>query len=813
MSAGLGLVGLIVGLASTAFPPSVIPGSYLLMSLGVFVLIVVAGTFRQKTSWFFLAFWVLGGFGTTGPIFPELLQVTLCTAMVHLPVLALACWVARRESGARYLSLLFHPLSLFLALLLPIFMMLEFEEPKQPEPEEIKTTADNLADKNPVFIDEPEMWQERPVLVRFGETLTCAINKSAAVIGLDMEPVGEDEQAVNDLLFATYKDAVTYARTNRMRLVPSVQMVDQKAKVFADDFYGSIERYLQNSAPVLGGGKKALFGALLQELVGRYDGSAAYRDAAARVATGLRLGAVPVRDLPAGVAKSSASMEKAFLASAIKSKPIAFYAEAEDLSAIFRQDRFYQGNLGLEAVGVIAKVFAEREELRRQYGAVLKTYARLTNPPARFSVDDAADYPDLLDTPAKLREALMSSGKWRDLQKRGAGRDLGGLSIQLLPYSTSKENELFALLYNASGELPKGNIMHALIQAVRSGMLDLTPDEESGWYDYQIHALETLLVPECGQEGEKLFLSEKYKKRLIEAFKTILTKKRELHAKQVGLVMSREGGGPPEDFVIAPELSLEPMATYYLRTARGLRFVSNALTAIHGEESLGAVALSNGRTLGESVEEMIALFYGLYLQVCDDIGMKPVLLGDEMPLEMRAASRKTATAWLRDRDSDPCYESDVRFIVPGLSNQSGSQVRYWMTCGVRLAKLKAEYVKRPRVRFVDKESGELVEELAPDSSSGRLKEVPLPYKYEPTQVWIPVEVFAEASGSAEPMTRKEFRELCNGCRTKDEIIAAVGGGRTSAGRLALAIAAGLCLVLAFGAMLFVKARRARRGSE
>jgi len=810
MLAVLGLVGFVGGLAWADAPAWIIKGGYLLLALGILLAILADGMWRLKTFWFFLGFWVFGGVATAGPIFPDALEAVLCTAIVHLPLLALACRIARRKSGVRFLSVLFHPLSLFLAVLLPLFMMIDFDaQPKQREPDEIEVTADNLADKNPAFVDEPGMWQELPVTVRYGDAVTCTINKSAAVIGLDMEPVAEAEQAVNDLLFATYKDAIAYANDHDIALVPSVQMVDHKAKVFADDFYGSIERYLQNEASALGGGKRVLFAALLEQLVRRADADPAARAAAARVAAGLRLGGVPVTDLPPEIDATAAKLADAFRATPLKSKPIGFYAESEDLSAIFRQDRFYQDPIDPPQVCAMARVLMENPALRRQYKAVLRTYARLTNPPARFSVDDAAEHTAALDTPAALQQALMGSAKWQALCKRGADREPGGPSVQLLPFSTSKENELFATLYNVSGELPKGNIMNALIQAVRSGKLDLTPDEESGWYDYQIHALEALLVPERGQEGVKLFLSETYKKRLIEAFKTILTKKRELHAKQVGLLKAR-GGGPQKPFIIAPVLSLEPTATYYLRTARGLRFVSNALAAIHGEGALGAARLSNGQPLGKSAERMIALFYGLYLRVCDEIGMKPVLLWDEMPEPMQANARQTAAAWLQERDTDPCYETDVRFIVPGLSNERGSRVRYWMTCGVRLAKLKAEYVKRPTLRFADVETGKLLEELGPDSESGYLKEIPISYKYAPTRLWLPVEVFAEADGSAEPMTRKEFRALCDGCRTKEEIVAAVGGRAESGKRKLLLAVLGICAACALGVWLAIKARGTRK---
>jgi len=47
-----------------------------------------------------------------------------------------------------------------------------------------------------------------------------------------------------------------------------------------------------------------------------------------------------------------------------------------------------------------------------------------------------------------------------------------------------------------------------LIRAIRQGKVDLAPTASSGWYDYQIHALKTFLLPEKGEENPKLLLTK-----------------------------------------------------------------------------------------------------------------------------------------------------------------------------------------------------------------------------------------------------------------------------------------------------------------
>ena len=77
--------------------------------------------------------------------------------------------------------------------------------------------------------------------------------------------------------------------------------------------------------------------------------------------------------------------------------------------------------------------------------------------------------------------------------------------------------------------------MKELVQAIRSGKVDLTPRENSGWYDHQVYALETMLLPEVGEEHNKLLLTKPYKKRMLEAFAALITKRRETHVRQLDM--------------------------------------------------------------------------------------------------------------------------------------------------------------------------------------------------------------------------------------------------------------------------------------
>jgi len=130
--------------------------------------------------------------------------------------------------------------------------------------------------------------------------------------------------------------------------------------------------------------------------------------------------------------------------------------------------------------------------------------------------------------------------------------------------------------------------------------------------------------------------------------------------------------------------------------------------------------------------------------------------------------------WLEGPEEDDCLAEDLRYIVPVLTNQSGTRVRYWITVGVKLLKIKAEYARRPRVRItIHGTSGEVVEqEISGESESGRIGEF-FEYRFVPTECFIPVEEFAEATGPARRLAREQFRAICDQCEDKEAVIRAI----------------------------------------
>jgi len=333
-------------------------------------------------------------------------------------------------------------------------------------------------------------------------------------------------------------------------------------------------------------------------------------------------------------------------------------------------------------------------------------------------------------------------------------------SAAFLPSSTSRENELFQRLFPL-GLPADANLMHELIRAIKSGQVDLAPTADSGWYDYQAYALETLILPDRGEEAFKLLRTARYKRRMLEAFAALITKRRETHIRQMDTAKA-EAAPPPLDKV-SPRLRVEPHPTYYLRTARAYDFLQKFLHDAVGREELATLhglTAEGERTLDLAAEldQMRTLFFGVYLISCEDLGLRPSTMADETgdPAAAMAAAEK----WLGEIKSDPDLAADTRVIVPVYYDPMKREMSVWATAGVRLVKLTAAYDARFPLS------------LRP-VSGGEWKPVE-PYKLEAMNTVIAVDEFITCQiPTLTPLTREEFRKLCDEHKTKEKIVAAL----------------------------------------
>src|SRR5262249_40379462 len=213
---------------------------------------------------------------------------------------------------------------------------------------------------------------------------------------------------------------------------------------------------------------------------------------------------------------------------------------------------------------------------------------------------------------------------------------------------------------------------------------------------------------------------------------------------------------------IKPRLRVEPCPSYFLRMGRSYDFVWNFLVATVGEEGLASLhGLKEGgertRTLLEELHWMRELFYGLHLLSEEDIGMAPARGSDE-PVD-RAACEAKATEWLASFSKDADLKVDTRVSVPLYFDTVYGRTWLWATIGVRLAKLDVSYARPPKIK--------------PARVSDEWQEVE-PHQLEGIQHVIAVDEFAQAEfRGLQPLTRKEFRVICDAYKTKPEIVQAL----------------------------------------
>jgi hypothetical protein len=518
----------------------------------------------------------------------------------------------------------------------------------------------------------------------------------------------------------------------QMGAFTSAGMLALKAKQFDDGLYAAVEGAATRGQGRLPGKLKLLGGllaALAREDLKAQDGSL---QAAAIVLAAARLGNLRPETASSAALKQAAEAErKEFLADGKRSKPLGFYTWSQELVQVFQRDRILQSALGDKAL-VVARALAREPGLFDAYGAHLRLAERLTNPLAAEDLRGAVAQLRARRAPKLARTAAIA------------------------PASASHEGELIKKLYG-NRPIPAGfSLIDELIKRIRSGALSLKPGPASGWYDHQTWALEPLLIPEKMPEGQHLKLTDAYKEYLTELFKALLAATRETHVKQVESPAA--GGGPPE-LVIGPGLTVEPLASYYLRRAESYRFVRGVLEEALGKGELGKLkrvtpAGPSNMTLDEELTLVQQLFHGAYLSSCDHLGLAPRAdkhLG-------QASDRDVLTAWAASPGRDPDMFQDVRVMVPVFYDLQRRKMKVWAILGLRKRVLKAEFATRPAVTSVKRGDGK----------PAAAKDLHITWSDQESPV---VELVASEVYVSQLLDRAEFRKHCDRHKTVKAILA------------------------------------------
>ncbi len=566
---------------------------------------------------------------------------------------------------------------------------------KQQAPPAI--TDDNIKDKHPVF--DPTFTIQETF-----NTCDVTLNKSGSVTKLDVLPWAKDDGALKDRIFRNRTAALD--ALGQREVMPSMEIINGALKPFDDGLYAAVELAAEDGSDGSPINKAALFKDLLAELVTRAAGGTATEqplasDAAAQIGAAILAGGGSPA-LPSGIASQAQSLLSVFNADPLTSRPIGFYTWNKELSGIFRRDRFLQSydsvRPGFGAYAETALALNGAPAVKQQYTAVLDLYSGLTNP--FFNLPPTAISPLLPDASALESLSSIQSG-FASQHPEMNGTPECAAHLAFLPASDSPETKLFRKLYCDAPIPADQDLIDVLINRIRAGQIDLTPTANSGWYDRQLYALETLLLPEKAPEKDHLFLTKRYKEKLVETFKSMITEHRETHVKQLQMGSSfgssSSAGMPvqPIYFDVYPKLPVEPFPTFYLRTARAYRFLQGILVASMGQtflHSVGRMTEEGTRSqlmLGDELAQRIKLCYGLYAVAARSIGMRPVLDPDEN-VDLGKAEA-FARDWIEKWRTDPDIARDPRVIAPVEHDITNHQIRYWAILGVKVLRIHTEF--------------------------------------------------------------------------------------------------------------------------
>ncbi len=558
--------------------------------------------------------------------------------------------------------------------------------------------------------------------------LEVRLDLSTQVLGLDIPEErewGQTSGKVEAELYPTIK-----SMPGKSDFV-SASILVAKAKQFDDGLYATVEYLCQNGTDRFMG-KRELLQRVAEALkrpandrVEGLDQSRSFIQAAANLGGQAMSGTKEIQ-------RRAEEIKAKFLSDKLKSKPISFYTWTEELTKIFQQDRLLQEPLESEQVSDFSQGLSKDASALKAYQAYLTLVKKLTNPfPPEFSA--------LFPIPKMEKEKKYS----------------------FFPPSQAPETELVKKLYG-NKPIPEGfNLLDELVKAIQKKAVDLTPREDSGWYAHQIYALEPFVNPESMPEAKKFYFGEKYKKELIDLFKASLALTRETHIKQLEIPMA--GAAPFDRSIpiveIFPELSAEPMATYYLRRAESYHFVRELLASTFGDGALRNARRLTARgrvskALLEELREMESLFLGAYQVAAEEIGMDAQL--PERSKAEREGDKKLAREWIRKFPEDPDVGADNRMMVPVFYDIQRKKTKVWVVLGYAVKPLAIWFKNEPQAEVLDARGKKAQAKL-------KFQSIQKPLIYP-----VSTEVYVNAI-----MSRDEFRALCNKYKTPSAILNAL----------------------------------------
>ncbi len=260
-----------------------------------------------------------------------------------------------------------------------------------------------------------------------------------------------------------------------------------------------------------------------------------------------------------------------------------------------------------------------------------------------------------------------------------------------------------------------------------------------------------------------MLLTANYKAKLVATFKALLIEDRETHAKQLQTfgAASTSFESPPVHFDVYPQFPVEPFPTFYLRTARAYAFLSTLLESVLGDSFMTTARRLHedggvSGTLASELRDVTSLLYGLHTATAAAVGMPNRMTVDELTLFPTSASLDSAALFAGSWQTNGDVGYDPRVILPAAHDVTKHVVYYWAVIGVQAVLSTADFVPGHEPTIVD--AGRCVFDKFVEQKS-------VLFTLPSVQVAI--------RDSAAPLTRDQFRALCDQYKTQDAIVSAL----------------------------------------
>lgn len=517
----------------------------------------------------------------------------------------------------------------------------------------------------------------------------------------------------------------------------SAAMLATKAKQFDDGVYAAVELIVEDGAGKITS-KRELLKTIAMQLL---ENGKPPLQGSLNLLAACRLGGMNLK-LSDDVEQKIVVLENEFLVDDKRSKPLSFYNWSPELRRIFQQDRLLQAKIRAYEHQQVISILKE-QGVSNQYLTYLAFVSRLTNP--------------VLNTGLAMYLSSPESTEFSDREE-----------FSFFPPSASPEGELVKKLFN-NQSIPDGfDLMQEVIDRIRSGQMDFTPTEKSGFYDYQLWSYEPFLIPERMPESTRMTVRSRYRRKLEGLFKGLYSLARETHIKQLE-VPEVAGAAPPmekrKEIVIKPQCTIEPLPSHYLRMAQSYLFLKSLLLEHLGEECLNKESrlTDKGRvktSLLEELTKMIKLFYGAHCQASFELGLPAVDFASEYG---RRECLDLLNNWLLGIKTDEDLSQDTRMMVPVFYDLERKLTKVWLFMGWSKNVLKISYRDCPELLEVNGEK--------PDTTK-----YDIVYGSSFKGAFYPAfaEVYVDRI-----FDRDEFRSHCDRYKTVDKIIANLPGARTT----------------------------------